>query len=238
MVQRFNNVSNFMDVDMNTKIIVVDDSSTNRMILRSELDSKYQILMACSGDEALEIITKQTDIDLILLDIEMPGMNGYEVCRMLRKNESTMDIPIIFLTAMEKPEDIKSGFEVGGNDYVLKPFNSVELQARISNQLKVVDAQKTIGQNERLKTVGAIIASLNHEINNPLTVIRAHIELISRQDSSQKESLASIKEATERVTSILDKISNINMIGFKSYTSNGDTEIIDLLNKVECDKDS
>lgn len=117
-------------------ILIVDDNVENIKVLGISLkNSGYELMLAQNGYEALECI-KEVKPDLILLDIMMPGINGYEVCKILKDDVSTKDIPIIFLTAKIQIEDIVKGFEVGGVDYITKPFIKEELLARVKTHLK------------------------------------------------------------------------------------------------------
>lgn len=112
-------------------ILIVDDTPDNISLLNNLLKGEYRIKVANSGEKALKIAFAETAPDLILLDIMMPGMNGYDVCRKIKADITRKHIPIIFLTAKTESEDIVKGFEVGGSDYVTKPFRPLELLARI-----------------------------------------------------------------------------------------------------------
>ena len=127
----------------NKVILLVDDTPENIDVLNGMLrDFKRKI--ATNGERALKIATGPTPPDLILLDIMMPGLDGYEVCRRLRADETTRDIPVIFLTAKTAKEDIVKGFEAGGQDYVTKPFDPNELMERVKTQLKLRHQQKML----------------------------------------------------------------------------------------------
>lgn len=118
-------------------ILAVDDKPQNLQFLGKLLsDNGYEVGMAQNGQQALNFIQK-SEPDLILLDIMMPVMDGYEVCRQLKDDFSTRHIPVIFLTAKADTEDVVRGFEVGGVDYVTKPFNAAELLARIRTHIEV-----------------------------------------------------------------------------------------------------
>ncbi len=121
---------------MNDKtILIVDDTIENLDLLIKLLD-KYDVINTISGSEALEIVNEEK-IDLILLDIVMPNMNGYEVCKKLKENNKTKDIPIIFITSKEDEDSIEQAYEVGGVDYITKPFKPRELLARVKLHLKM-----------------------------------------------------------------------------------------------------
>lgn len=117
-------------------ILIVDDTKTNIDILLNLLGERYDIVVALDAESALETI-EESSVDLILLDIMMPNIDGYEVCNRLKSNENTSDIPVIFLTARDDEDSIERAYEIGAIDYITKPFKPIELLARISTQLRV-----------------------------------------------------------------------------------------------------
>jgi len=117
-------------------ILLVDDTETNIDILLELLGDEYDVMVALSGQGALEIV-KDDKIDLILLDIMMPEMDGYEVCQILKNDNSTKDIPVIFITAKTDEDSIEKAYEVGGVDYVTKPFKPRELIVRVKTHIKL-----------------------------------------------------------------------------------------------------
>ncbi len=124
-------------VNQKLLVLAVDDKPQNLQFLGKVLaDSGYEVGLAQNGQEALNFV-KKSEPDLILLDIMMPGMDEYEVCKQLKNDFSAHHIPIIFLTAKTDSEDIVKGFDVGGVDYVTKPFNCAELLARIKTHLEI-----------------------------------------------------------------------------------------------------
>lgn len=122
-------------------ILIVDDNPTNLRVL-GHLLKPYdaELSVASSGEKALEIV-KDIPPTLILLDVMMPALNGFEVCKRLKADEKTRDIPVIFITALTDKEDIIKGFELGAVDYVTKPFNPKELLARVKTHLELKQAQ-------------------------------------------------------------------------------------------------
>lgn len=125
-------------------ILIVDDNSDNRLILRSLLQKRnYQTIEADSGQQTLEM-ARSRDPDLILLDIMMPGMDGFEVCRRLRADEATAPTPVIFVTSLARSESIEKAFESGGSDYITKPFIREEVFARISLHIRLKQATQRV----------------------------------------------------------------------------------------------
>lgn len=117
------------------KILVVDDSTENRLLLKMLLEDDYEIIEAASGEICLKLI-EQDIPDLILLDVNMPGLNGYEVCQKLRNNPETEDLPIIFVSALDSTEERLAGFEAGGDEYIIKPVDGEDLFSKINSNLK------------------------------------------------------------------------------------------------------
>ena len=128
---------------MNSKtILVVDDSIANLDIL-IDLLSEYDVIDTVSGKEALNIVEEEK-VDLILLDIMMPEMDGYEVCKKLKSKQSTKDIPVVFITAKTDEKSIERAYSVGGSDYVIKPFRPKELLARVNRELQLKSYQEEL----------------------------------------------------------------------------------------------
>lgn len=127
----------------NTKILIVDDEPINIQIIHNILSKKkYSITTAQNGKEALDLIHNNEDFDLILLDVMMPQISGFEVCRTIREKYTLTQLPILLITAKDLPEDLVEGFESGANDYLHKPFNSKELLARVRTLLELKKASE------------------------------------------------------------------------------------------------
>ena len=126
-------------------VLVVDDAETNIDILVEALDSEYKVCVAMNGKNALEAVDTVAP-DLILLDIMMPDIDGYEVCRRLKSESKTSDIPIVFITAMSEIENKAKGFDLGAIDYITKPFEVVEVKARVKTHLSLMLANKKLQQ--------------------------------------------------------------------------------------------
>lgn len=118
-------------------ILVVDDMTTTLLLLHDLLKDTYEVKIAKSGTKALEILESPNDIDLILLDIEMPDINGYDVCKRIKNNETIKNIPIIFITGRTSQEDEEYGLKLGAIDYITKPFNKAIVKLRIKNYLNL-----------------------------------------------------------------------------------------------------
>jgi signal transduction histidine kinase len=183
-----------MSVEKQT-ILIVDDEQLNRKLLGAHLSIHgYTVWEAASGSEALE--RAKENPDLILLDVMMPNMDGFEVCRHLKESEATRDIPVIYLSAIRDTKSKVHGLALGGVDYVSKPYDGPELLARVKSHLTlrrqeeelsryarkleqmVHDRTQQLIHADRLATIGTFAAAIVHEVNGPLTYIGAGAELL------------------------------------------------------------
>ncbi|GGK46730.1 MULTISPECIES: hybrid sensor histidine kinase/response regulator [Flavobacteriaceae] len=157
-------------------ILIVDDNSNNLKVVSGVLkEVGYNLRMAKSGRQALGVLDK-TVPDLILLDIQMPEMDGFETCLKIKENELLTQIPIIFLTANTDAKSISKAFEVGGVDFVTKPFNSSELLARIETHIKLkTQTEELVYQN---KTKDKFFSIISHDLKNPLSAVIGFSELL------------------------------------------------------------
>ena len=140
-------------VDSAIHILVVDDDSVNRKVLNNYLTRRnYRVSEVASGEEALVFIAGRRDVDLVLLDIMMPEMSGFEVCKRLRESYRAYELPVIFLTALNQLEDMVTGFEVGANDYLTKPIAKEELLARVGLHLQLQRANRDLDKKVAERT--------------------------------------------------------------------------------------
>jgi adenylate cyclase len=148
-----------MSVDI-PSLLIVDDSVENLQILTALLKDSYKIKVAKSGEKAIEIARSEGSPDLILLDVVMPGLTGFEVCEVLKSDPQTQAIPIIFLTALNEVADETKGFQLGGADFIIKPFNPEIVKARIKTHIDL--------QNERKKSESLLSILLPQKVINAL----------------------------------------------------------------------
>lgn len=152
------------------RILIVDDVSANRFVLRDIIQEMgYQPILAENGMQALKIINRLNP-QLIILDIAMPEMDGYEFCKIVKENPETRDIPIIFISAFDDPSDVVRGFDLGGEDYITKPFIPKVVKARLQLHLRLYEANNEMMEmNRRLQTsVNAQLHQLEIEKKNVL----------------------------------------------------------------------
>ena len=202
-------------MDTRKKILVVDDSEfIVELIDRTLRDCGYLISKAYDGEEALYKIAVD-EPDLIILDVMMPKMTGLEVCRKLKSDKKTMLIPVVLLTSKNFVEDKITGFETGADDYITKPFNTKELQARIQglinkkiSQVKVVEVEK----QEALETLAEEVA---HEVRNPVTAIGGFARRIMNklpEGSQLREYAQMIINEAERLETMVGEIAEFREI--------------------------
>lgn len=160
-------------------ILVVDDTTKNIQVLGAMLHGKgYNISIATSGKEALESVKIKAP-DLILLDIQMPVMDGFEVCKILKSNSDTKEIPVIFLTAVTESEKIVHGFELGAVDYITKPLNPAELFARVANHIEITESRRKL---EALNaTKDKFFKIIAHDLRNPFAGIMGLSEIMESE---------------------------------------------------------
>lgn len=158
-------------------LLLVDDTPANIDVLVGLLKADYDLKVANRGAKALQICASGERIDLILLDVMMPEMDGFEVCRTLRAEPATRDLPIIFLTARTEVDDIVQGFETGANDYLAKPFRAAELRARVRTHLTIAAQQREIAaRNADLKQMLQIVC---HDVGNQFAVLSMAVEIVT-----------------------------------------------------------
>ena len=172
------------------KILIVDDVVSNVLLLKILLtNEKYQVCTANCGNMAIEQ-AKAEKPDLILLDVMMPDITGFDAAQILKKDPETAHIPIIFLTALNNPSDLVHGFQVGANDFLTKPFNKEELVVRVFHQIKLVAATRIIErQNAELRaTIGnrdKMYSVIAHDLRSPMASIRMVLNLAAASASPE-----------------------------------------------------
>jgi signal transduction histidine kinase len=204
-------------LDLSSKtILIVDDNPTNLAVIASYLEQfSLTILIARDGESGLEKAVYARP-DLILLDVMMPGLNGFETCRQLKANPVTTDIPVIFMTALASTEDKIKGFEAGGVDYVTKPIQHEEIFARITTHLRLSDlAQRLQSANQELTQLNAhkdkLFSIVAHDLKGPFVPVLGNAELLVERwdifDTAEKIAMCvAIKQSSRRVVDLLDNL--------------------------------
>ncbi|SHJ86235.1 His Kinase A (phospho-acceptor) domain-containing protein [Tangfeifania diversioriginum] len=203
-------------------ILIVDDQPNNLKVISSVLGDKYSISVANSGENALKILNKVTP-QLILLDIMMPGMNGFEVCEKLKANEGTKEIPVIFLTAKTEISDLVKGFNYGAVDYITKPFNATEVKVRINNHLSLAHAKSQIKaqkkdlqeKNRALKKLmnekDKFFSIIAHDLKSPFSGLLGMLELMNDEGTEltkeeTKKLLPALLKNAENVYALVENL--------------------------------
>ena len=207
-----------MEINRNEyKILIVDDISSNVLLLKVLLvKEQYNVITASSGREALTLI-EQEKPDLLLLDVMMPEMSGYEVAQHMKMNAEMKEIPIIFLTALNSTVDIVNGFQVGGNDFISKPFKKEELTIRIDHQLSLIAAKRIIiRQTEELRKIicgrDKLYSVIAHDLRSPMGAIKMVFNMLILNlppetiGQNMFEMLEMANRTTEEVFSLLDNL--------------------------------
>ena len=209
-----------MNVEINPseyKILIVDDVISNVLLLKVLLtNEKFNIVTAGNGTQALEQVKKEKP-DLVLLDVMMPDISGFEVARQMKADEEMSEIPVIFLTALNSTADIVKGFQVGGNDFISKPFNKEELIIRVTHQISLVAAKRIIiAQTEELRRTimgrDKLYSVIAHDLRSPMGSIKMVLNMLILNLPSETigpemyELLTMANQTTEDVFSLLDNL--------------------------------
>ena len=171
------------------KILIVDDVMSNVLLLKILLtNEKFQVCTANCGNACIEQARKEHP-DLILLDVMMPDINGFDTAVIMKKDDELKDIPIIFLTALNTPQDLVKGFQVGASDFLTKPFNKEELIMRVMQQISLVAAKRIIEkQNKELKATlnnrDKMYSVIAHDLRSPMASIRMVLNLVVQSTSA------------------------------------------------------
>ncbi|MBI3599533.1 MAG: response regulator [Nitrospinae bacterium] len=206
----------YYDYLKDKKIFIIEDDKTIALLIKEKLEREGLIAVHfLSGKDGLEWIKKEPP-DLILLDIMMPGMNGYEVLKVLKGDDKTKNIPVILLTAKVEIADRVKGLGEGAADYILKPFEPDELIARVNTQLRIKSMESELVRAKRAELWNQTAITLSHEINNPLTIIIGEAEMVldgikaGGRDGKELEGYVNnIITAAERIRDLVLRISKI-----------------------------
>ncbi|MCH8312381.1 MAG: hybrid sensor histidine kinase/response regulator, partial [Nitrospinae bacterium] len=204
------------------KILIVDDTPANIDVLDLFLEKEgYKISIAQSGESALDLADRISP-DLILLDVMMPGIDGFETCRRLKSNDKTSDIPIIFITARNESADIIKGFSLGGVDYITKPFSQEEVCARVHLHLKLKTLMAALEtKNQKLADLNDLknkfLGMASHDLRNPISTIQGFSKILldhgeTLAEDAKKEFLQSIHKVSKDMLTLLDDLLNISTI--------------------------
>lgn len=199
------------------KVLIVDDVISNVLLLKVLLtNEKFNIVTAGNGTQALEQVKKEKP-DLVLLDVMMPDISGFEVAQQMKADPEMSEIPVIFLTALNSTADIVKGFQVGGNDFISKPFNKEELIIRVTHQISLVAAKRIIvAQTEELrKTITGrdkLYSVIAHDLRSPMGSIKMVLNMLILNlptdtiGEEMHELLTMANQTTEDVFSLLDNL--------------------------------
>lgn len=211
------------------KILIVEDSAVAQAQLADILSDIYELAFCDDGSPGIDAALAGQP-DLILLDVHLPSMNGYDVCKILKTDDSTREIPVIFITAMDAEKEKVKGFEAGAVDYIVKPFYPQELIARIKSHLAAQDLRRQSVELEKLKLLKEMAVALSHEINNPLTAAYGFLYMLEKHqaatDHQRAEAIQQIRQEMERIRDIVAKLAKATRIYQTDYLC--DQKMIDL----------
>ena len=200
-------------------LLIIDDIVDNLMLLGEAMSSEYKIKVATGGVQGLELAVQNPKPDLILLDIMMPGIDGYEVCRRLKADDRTRHIPVVFLSALDKESDELQGLDAGAVDFITKPFKLEVVRARINTQLELLRMRRQL-QTARLKAEAAsqsksgFLANMSHEIRTPMSAIMGMTDLALEKasDPQQRSYLETVKFSADSLLALINDILDFSKI--------------------------
>jgi len=212
------------------RILVVDDEDFNVRMLNEILRDEHDVSVALGGRDALELLASDLVVDLILLDVMMPDLDGYEVCRRIKRNPARKDTPVIFVTALSGGEEEERGLLEGAVDYIAKPFKPPVVAARVRTHLRLYRQQQVLEAMVAERTADLVrakekaeaavkaktvfLANMSHELRTPLNGIHGMIELLadSGLDAQQMEFISLLKVSANRLLSLLTALLELSRL--------------------------
>lgn len=207
-----------------SKILIIDDDHFSGTLIKKILEKKnFDCTFIQSGKNILETINSEKEkFDLVLLDIVMPDISGLEILVKIREIFNSFELPVIMVTAKGETEDIVEAFKLGASDYLVKPVNADIAEARISTQIQLSTLNKKNILNQKISSINSIVATLSHEINNPLAIAVGNLSLgLAKIDEVR---FGKIVNALDRITQIVKKIDTI---------TNGEMEEVNYADQVK-----
>jgi DNA-binding response OmpR family regulator len=195
------------EASVGSRVLVVDDLPQNLELVEALLGPVgYCVTKASNGVEALSKVNGEAP-DLILLDVMMPGLDGYEVCRRLKADENSAFIPVLILTALSAREEMVQAMEAGADDLLGKPFSGLELLMRVRCLLRIKKLHDQLENYRRMATVGEMVSGIAHEMRNPLAITSSAAQILLRKGADptlRQECAEKIRTAVNRVAAIVE----------------------------------
>ncbi len=239
---------------MKKRVLIVDDIPENLRVLLEILKDEYQVLAANGGAKAIEMAKKEPYPDIILLDVMMPEVSGFDVCRELKSDEKTKNIPVLFVTAATDSQSEKEGLSLGAIDYITKPVVPELVSIRVKNHLELksyrdelekrveeetakrMEQQELLIKQSRLSAMGEMMSVITHQWQQPVNIISMANEMTYFEIEEQQESVHNAKEILEHCNTIFSNVQFMTktMRDFKNYFKSGATkESLNIKHEIE-----
>jgi len=202
------------------RLLIAEDDTTTRAMLQAVLTKwGYEVTAASDGEQAWAALQEPNAPGLAVLDWEMPGLDGVELCRKLREQERKDPIYLILLTSRSDSRDLVQGLESGADDYIAKPYDNAELKARVNVGCRMLLLQNEMREREKLQGVLEMAGAVCHELNQPLQVVSGYSEMLleTEEDDRNYEALKSITQGIKRIGELTGRIMRITRYKAKPY---------------------
>jgi CheY-like chemotaxis protein len=205
-----------MDEVKKNSVLIVDDEDMNIMALTHILNTEYTVLAVKDGQDAIEV-AEEYHPDIILLDVIMPGMDGYDVITALKKSEKTQNIPVIFITGLSNPEDEEKGLTLGAADYISKPFSSAIVKLRVQNHMQIINQTRLIIEKDisekSSRAKAEFLSRMSHEMRTPMNTVMGMIRLLENMDTNDAgkriDCLDKMNFASRQLLQLIDDLLDI-----------------------------
>ncbi len=214
-----------MDISLeNKQIVLIEDSKTFQRVIGNLLvDNKCVVYVAETAEEGLELIKKEVP-DCILTDNNLPGMNGDELCKIVKSDDKLQHIPIVMLTSSEKSEDLIKAVAAGADDYLFKSSNLEVILIKLKSMLRLKFLYDEVIALKQSDAIKSLIVTLSHEFNNTLTIIKGNLKIIKKKENSDpnQNRYIHLEKSLDRLADLIKKVQDLDTVTIEEYIDGKD----------------